>query len=330
MAQNIRWGIIGTGNIAAKFAQDLALLPEAELSAVASRSKDKAKAFSEKFGFQHAYPSYEALVADPEIDVVYIATPHTLHMANTLLCVNAGKAVLCEKPLSVNARQASKMIEAARSAGVFLMEAMWLRFFPLINKLRQLLADQVIGPIEMFSADFGFKCDPDPKSRALNPDLAGGALLDVGVYPISLASMVFAQQPEKISSIAHFGPTAVDERSAMIFGYPNGALATLSCAVTTETPCHALIIGSKGKIKIHPRCWHPKAATISIKGKPDQLIKIPYQGNGLNYQATEVMQCLRAKKLQSDIMPLNESLQIMQTMDKLRAQWNLKYPAESS
>ena len=329
MAQKIRWGMIGTGNIAAKFAQDLALLPDADLSAVASRSKDKAHAFAEKFKFQCSHPSCEALAADPNIDVVYIATPHTLHMDNTLLCVNAGKAVLCEKPLAVNARQASRMVEAAQSAGVFLMEAMWLRFFPLIKKLRQLLADQVIGPVEMFSADFGFECDPNPKARALNPDLAGGALLDVGVYPVSLASMVFAQQPERISSLAHLGPTGVDERSAMIFGYPNGALATLSCAVTTETPCNALIIGSKGKIKIHPRCWHPKAATISIKDKPDQLIEIPYQGVGLNYQAAEVMQCIRDKKLQSDIMPLNESLQIMQTMDNIRTQWNLKYPAES-
>ncbi len=328
MAAKIRWGILGTGFIAGKFAEGLAFLPEAELVAVGSRAADTARRFAETFAIPHRYDSYELLAQDPDIDVIYIATPHNLHKENTFLCLNAGKAVLCEKPFAVNARQSAAMIDLAKTKKLFLMEAMWTRFLPVIAKVRQWLSQGLIGQVRFMQADFGFSGDWQPQHRLLNPHLAGGALLDVGVYTVSLASMVFGQPPSKVTGLAHIGPTGVDEQSAMLLEFKDGQLAVLSCAVRTETSQQAIICGNKGKITIHPRFWRATKATIAIHGKDEQTVEMPFTGNGYNYQAQEVMQCLRAGKLQSDVMPLDESLEIMKIMDELRSQWGLKYPFE--
>ena len=328
MEEKIRWGILGTGKIAKKFAKGLQVLSDAELVAVGSRASDTAKNFAEEFNICRRHDSYEKLANDGDVDVVYIATPHTLHMENTILCLKAGKAVLCEKPFAVNAEQARQMIEIARAEKLFLMEGMWTRFLPLIAKLREWLQQGLIGEVQMLYADFGFTGEWEPQHRVLNPQLAGGALLDVGVYTISMASMIFGGPPTKITGLAHLGETGVDEQSAFILGYEDGQLAVLSCAVKTETPQETVIAGTKGRIKIHSQSWCPTTATISIAPEQDEVVEMPFRGNGFDCEAEEVINCLRAGKLESDIMPLDETLSIIKTMDQIRGQWGLKYPME--
>jgi predicted dehydrogenase len=235
---------------------------------------------------------------------------------------------LCEKPFAINEGQAQQMVNVARTEKLFLMEAMWTRFLPIIVKVREWLAQGLIGRVRMVTADFGFRADWNPKHRLFNPELGGGALLDIGVYCVSMSSMVFGQPPAKITGMAHMGQTGVDEQSAMVLGYSDGQLAVLSCAVRTQTPQQALIVGTKGMIRIHSPFWCATTATISIEGKENETITMPFESNGFEYEAREVMQCLRAGKLESDVMPLNETLAIMKTMDEIRAQWPLKYPME--
>ncbi len=324
----IRWGILGTGNIAKQFARGLAVLPDADLVAVGSRSQTGADAFGDEFEVPRRHPSYAALADDPDVDVVYVATPHNLHRENSLLCLQADKAVLCEKPFTINAGEAEQIIALAREKGTFLMEAMWTRFLPALTKTRQLLAGGTIGDVRMLVADFGFRTSFDPQSRLFNPHLGGGALLDVGVYPISLASLVFGAPPSSVSSMAHLGQTGVDEQAAMIFGYDQGQLAVLTAATRTNTPQEATISGTTGQIRIHTPWWQATTLTLSVQGEQDQVMQLPFEGNGYNYEAVEVMDCLRGGKTESDVMPLDETLANMQTMDQIRDQWGLLYPME--
>ncbi len=327
MTDKIRWGILGTGNIARKFATGLAALDDADLVAVGSRSQAAADAFAGEFSIPKRHAGYGALAADPAVDVIYIATPHSLHKDNMLLCLQAGKAVLCEKPFTINAEEAQAAITAARSRGLFLMEAMWTRYLPLMAEVRRLIAVGAIGEVRMVAADFGYRAPFNAERRTFNPELGGGALLDVGVYPISLASMLLGA-PERIASMAELGETGVDEQSAMVLGYPGGQLAVLYTAVRTTTPQDATIMGTDGFIRIHSQWWVPKAMTLHQAGKAPKRIELPFTGNGYNYEAAEVHNCLRAGKLESEIMPLDETLAIMQTMDRIRAQWGMRYPME--
>jgi len=314
-----KWGILGTGNIAHRFAKGLSVISDAELIAVGSRSSERADKFASEFHIPHRHGSYFGLANDPDVDVVYVATPHPFHREHSILCLRAGKAVLCEKPLAINAQEAREMVECARESGQFLMEAMWTRFLPVIVKVREWLADGAIGEVRMLTADFGFRSGWNPEGRLLNPKLAGGALLDVGIYTVAMASMVFSGPPSRIVSMVHVGETGVDEQSAMILGYDAGQLALLSCAVRTSTPQEARIMGTEGSIHI-PNFWHATSAKLYAAGKDAAQVDMPFEGNGYNYEAVEVMRCLRAGKLESDIMPLDESLSIMATMDQIRAQ----------
>ena len=327
MSSTVNWGIIGTGNIAKKFAIGLQALPDAKLLAVGSRAQATADAFGEQFNVPRRHDSYEALVNDADVQAVYVSTPHNLHMENTLLCLEAGKAVICEKPFAINAAQAQVMVDKAREKGLFLMEAMWTRYLPIMVKLREILAAKVLGEVRMITADFGYRSSFNPQSRIFDPNLGGGALLDVGIYPISLAFMVLGQ-PNRIRSMAELGETGVDEQAAVILGYEGGEMAVLTTAVRTSTPHEAFILGTNGRLKIHSPWWYPQTMTVSVNGQDDEEIHLLYEGNGYNYEAAELMACLRAGKLESDIMPLDESLQIMKTMDAIRAQWGLKYPME--
>jgi predicted dehydrogenase len=328
MADKIRWGILSTGNIAHQFARGLSVIRDAELIAVGSRTQESANAFGDEFNVPRRYTSYEALAHDPDVDAIYIGTPHPMHAPNMLLCLEAGKAVLCEKPFTINAREAEGVIRRAREKRLFLMEAMWTRFAPAMAKVRELVAADAIGEVRMLTADFGFRFGFEPKHRLLNPELGGGGLLDVGIYPVSLSYMLFGA-PDEIVSQAHLGETGVDEQTALIFKYSGGQLALLSCAVRTETPQEALIMGTKGRIKIAPTWWKPERFTLNISGQPEQVIDMPFTGNGYNYEALEVMNCLRAGLLESPIMPLDETLSIMRTLDAARAPWGLVYPGES-
>ncbi|HWQ13077.1 MAG TPA: Gfo/Idh/MocA family oxidoreductase [Roseiflexaceae bacterium] len=322
-----RWGIIGTGRIAGVFAEGLRELPDAQLVAVGSRAQESAEAFGARHGASRRYASYEAVAADPEVDAVYIATPHSAHAENTIMCLEAGKAVLCEKPFAINARQAARMVAVARERRVFLMEAMWTRFLPVLVRVRQLLAEGAIGEVRMVTSDFGFRTTVNPKSRLFDPALGGGGLLDVGVYPISLASMVFGGEPERIASMADIGETGVDEQGAAILGYGPGRMAIVWTAVRTNTPHETTILGAEGRIRIHPPSWCPTAFTIS-RPSGEERVELPFPGNGYQFEAAEVARCLRAGRLESDVMPLDETLAIVRTMDRIRAQWGLRYPME--
>lgn len=325
--QPIRWGILGTGRIAGIFAEGLRTLPDARLVAVGSRSAARAEHFGALYDVPRRYSSYTALVADPAVDIVYVTSPHALHCEHTLLALQAGKPVLCEKPFALNARQAAAMIDAARARNLLLVEAMWTRWLPLMARLRELLAEQMIGAVRMLRADFGFRATPDPQHRLFNPALGGGALLDVGVYCISFASMLFGT-PTQITGLATLGGTGVDEQAAIVLGYAGGQLATLTTAIRTNIPHEALILGTAGYIRLHEQWWCPTRLTVQRDGQPAETIALPYQGNGYHYEAAEAMRCLRAGEIESPVLPHAETLVIMQTLDALRAQWGLRYPGE--
>ncbi|MFC2030244.1 Gfo/Idh/MocA family protein [Chloroflexota bacterium] len=327
MLEKVCWGTIGTGWIAHQFASALEHLPEAELAAVASRTIETADRFGDRFDVARRYGSYQALVDDPGVDAVYVATPNPAHKANSLLCLRAGKPVLCEKPFAINARDAHEVIRVAREEKLFLMEAMWTRFLPLMLDVQKLLAGGAIGDVQMLFADLCIRFDFDPKDRRYDPELGGGALLDLGVYPISFASMVFGA-PSRVSALAHLGETGVDEQAAVILGYDGGRLAVSNFSLRVDSPVEACILGSEGSIRIDPWWIKPSKLTLSVSGQEDKVLEAPYPGNGYQFEASEVMNCLRAGKLESEVMPLDETLSIMETLDEIRDRWGLRYPME--
>lgn len=329
MTDTIKWGIIGTGNIAHQFATGLQAVDDAELVAVASRTQERADKFGDEFDVARRYDSYEALANDADVQAVYIATPHTSHKDNTLLCLNHGKHVLCEKPFAVNKSQAQEMVDLAREKNLFLMDAVWTRYFPIMIKLRELLAEGVIGDVMLVQTDFGFRMGSVmPEHRLFNPDLAGGALLDVGIYPVQLASMIYGKQPKDIVSHVTLGETGVDELSVSVFKYSDYEMATITTAIRMSTPHETRIMGSKGIISI-PDWWHPTEMTVQVSGEDPKTYTLEIEGNGYNYEAIEVGRCIREGLTESPVMPLDETLAIMDTMDTMRKQWGLSYPVES-
>jgi len=325
--ETIRWGIISTGGIANAFALALQSVPNAELIAVGSRSQDGANYFGDQYDIPRRYSSYQQVADDPDVDVVYIGTPHVFHAENMKMCLEAGKHVLCEKPFTINAREAKECINLAREKGLFLMEAIWTRYIPAIVQLRQWIQEGRIGDLLMVQADFNASLPYDPTKRTFARELGGGALLDVGIYPITLTTMLLGL-PESFSSHVHMGETQVDDRAALLLRYPEGVSALLSMGNRHSTPNTALIQGTKGSIRIHPNFHHPTQMTLYLDGSEPEDVTIPYESNGLNYEAMEVQECIRAGKLESDIMPLDETLAVMELMDSIRAEWNLTYPAD--
>lgn len=326
--KKIRWAIMGTGTIAKNFAKGLQCLENAELYAVASRSIESAIQFGQNYEAQKYYGSYEDMVRDDAVDVVYIATPNSAHKDNILLCLNHNKPVLCEKPFTLNVKETQAVIRVAREKNVFLMEGMWSRFFPIMQKVQEWIEADLIGPIRMVTADFGFRREGEPEERKISLHRAGGALMDVGIYPISFASWVLKKEPVCIKGVASLYETGVDELSAMAFQYESGQLAVLSCSINTPTLKEARIIGNKGSITI-PDFSKATSATLSVIGEEPVTITIPLEGNGYNYEAAEVMSCLRENKTESNIMPLDETLSIMASMDELRRQWGIVFPTEN-
>jgi len=324
MEGKIKWGILATGDIAKKFAAGLKVLPDAGLVAVGSRTMEAAEKFGRQFGIPSCHGSYQELASDPEVDVVYIATPHSLHKENCLMCLKAGKAVLCEKPFAINAGEAREMVDMASREKLFLMEAMWTRFIPSIQQAQAWINEGVIGEVRMVEAGFGYR---DQVGITYDPNLGGGSLLDVGVYPITIADIAFKGPPQKIASFAHVAG-GIDEQAAIIFSYEGGGLALLSSAVRTRTQGDALIMGTEGMIKIHEPFWRSKKLSLMVPGKEEEQLDVPMLGNGYNYEAAEVMGCMRAGKLESEVMPLSKTLEVMVILDAIRGQWGLKYPGE--
>jgi dihydrodiol dehydrogenase / D-xylose 1-dehydrogenase (NADP) len=325
MRDKIKWGILSTGHISGKFANALKLLPEAELVAVASRNMNKAAVFAEKHNIPKAYATYEDLAEDPDIDVVYIGTPHTFHLENSVLCMKNGKAVLCEKAFTINAAEAREMVLVAREENVFLMEAMIPRHIPLLKKVMQWVRDGRIGEVRMVRASRCARRDFAPEARQLNPDLGGGSLLDVGVYVISFASQIFNKKPIESIGLSHIGELGSDEQGVAVLKYDKGEIADLSFALRTDAVDEAYIFGTEGYIKIHELFAVPKKAALFINREEIEVLEEPVIGNALNYEAEEVMRCLKLGLKESPFMPLDESVQIMEIMDKIRKPWGLRY-----
>ena len=357
---NIRWGILGTGYVAQQFATGLKSVSGAELYTVASRTKTKAQTFAQKFQVPHPCASYEELAANSNVDVVYIATPPAVHADNSKLCLNAGKSVLCEKPFTVNAQEAQEVIELAREKGLFCMEAMWTRFIPLVKRLKDLLASGEIGEICLVNIEFGLPVAAN--SNLLKPEVGGGALLDRGIYGLSLASFLLGE-PDKVDSQFSIGPSGVDEQAVLMLQYDKGAIVTISASLKTYSSNEMVIMGTHGKIRVHEPFCFPSQLSISphtpseaIASSPsseslgaspslkeqisqNRLLKrlllkvkpfiLPFMrgttsitdvcvGNGYNYEAVEVMHCLQQGHLESGVMPLDETLRIMQIVDRIR------------
>jgi predicted dehydrogenase len=325
----LRWGIIGTGGIASAFATDLALLPSADIVAVGSRTQHHADTFGERFAIAHRYPSYEELVNDPDIDAVYVATPHPAHAACALLAIRAGKAVLVEKPFTLNATQARELITEARHRGTFVMEAMWTRFLPHMVRIRQLITDNRLGDIRSLTADFGEHFTEDPTHRSYNPTLGGGALLDLGVYPISFASMLFGP-PQAITARSHPAFTGVDSQTSVILQYPGGRHALLFTTLEGYTSNRASINGRDARIEIAADFFAPTSFRLIERTGQVEIHNIAHTGRGLRHQAAEVARCIDTGLTESPHMPLNETITIMETLDEIRHQIGLQYPAETT
>ena len=327
-ADIIRWGILGTGHIARQFAGDLRYAAGAELAAVGSRSQASADAFGKTFGAARCHASYEALAADEDVDVVYVATPHPFHSANTLMCLEAGKPALCEKPFALNENEVLGMIAAAQERKLFLMEAMWTYCFPAIRKVKALIDSGAIGEPRMVMGAFGFRADWDESTAVLNLQLGGGALLDVGVYPISVAHLVFGGEPETIQASAHLGETGVDEQNGMVMTFPGGGIAMVASAVRTAMPEDIVIAGTEARVQIPEPFYSPNRLIVIQNNGSREVLKFAHPGAGMQYEAEEVMNCLRAGALESEQVPHEGSLAVMRTLDRVRAQWGLRYPCE--
>ncbi len=327
MHDPIRWGILGPGAISRKFAAGLRDAAGARLVAVGSRDRERARAFAADFDAPNAHAGYAALVADDQVDAIYVGTPHAFHREHSILALRAGKHVLCEKPLALNAGQAAEMIRVAGEQRRVLMEAVWTRFLPAIVRLRELLADGAIGEPRMVQADFGFRVGYDHKQRLFDPALGGGALLDVGVYPVNLAHMVLGA-PERVLGAARLGPTGVDEEGAALLVHPGGRHAVLAMALRLDTPREARILGTEGSIRIHHPWWAASRLTLIRPGRDDEILDLPFTGNGYAHEAEAFMDLIRSGKSESEVMPPAESLAVLKTMDALRAQWGLRYPTE--
>jgi predicted dehydrogenase len=326
VTQPIRWGLLATGWIAGLFATDLELLPDAELVAVGSRTQESADAFGEQFGAAHRHGSYRALVEDPDVDVIYVATPHPGHHATALAAIEAGKSVLVEKPFTMDAGEAAELIDAARAHQVFLMEAMWTRFLPHIVRVREIVAAGTLGEIVSVTAEHGQYFEHDPHHRLFAPELGGGALLDLGIYPLSFASMVLGT-PRAITAVSDPAFTGVDAQTSMILQYVNGAHAVLTTTAYAATENAAAINGTLARIEIAGTFYEPNSfSVIARDGEVLETFASADPGRGMQHQAAEVHRCLRAGLLESPGLPLDETLSIMQTMDEIRRQIGLTYP----
>jgi predicted dehydrogenase len=322
----VRWGVVGTGGIASAFVADLRLVEGAEAVAVGSRAQESADRFAAEHSVGRAHPTYEALVADDEVDVVYVATPHPGHHAAARMAIEAGKAVLVEKPFTMDVAEAESLVTAARERGVFLMEAMWARFVPWAVRLRELLADGTLGDVREVIADHGQWFAQDASHRLFAPELGGGALLDLGVYPVSFASMVLGT-PSRVTAVSDPAFTGVDATTSMLMQYAGGAHAVLTATLTAAGPTTAAVVGTDARVLVDGPFYTPTGFTLTRRDGTSERFDHPVEGRGMWCEAAEVVRCLREGRLESDVMPLDETVAIMATMDEVRRQIGLTYPS---
>lgn len=328
--KTIKWGILGAGRIASKFAADLKLVTDAELVAVGSRTQQSADEFGKEFNIKNRHASYEALVKDPEVDVIYIATPHNLHYENTLLCLQHNKAVLCEKPFAMNTRQAKAMIDMAREKKVFLMEALWTKFHPHYKKMQEMIGQGLLGEVRSVLINFGFKPAPPVPARLFDPALGGGTLMDIGIYNVFMAMSVLGK-PDVIEASMTPAATGVDEQCAILFKYKNGAMAQLFSTFSSNLATEADISGTAGRIRLTSRFYEP-SATIEYYAKyPDskEIIAIEKEaGFGYQYEARHVNDCLKRGLTESDVVTFADTMLLMETLDNIRSIAGIRYPAD--
>ena len=327
MTKAVRWGILATGWIAELFVKDL-MLTGHQVTAVGSRSQSSADRFASAFGIQKAHGSYEALAADPNVDIIYIATPHPQHFAAAMLALNSGKHILIEKAFTINAAEAAQIVTLAQAKGLVVMEAMWTRFLPHMHRLREIIAAGTIGEVRSLTADHRQKLPDDPKHRLNALELGGGALLDLGIYPISFAWDILGK-PASIKTSATFRDTGADAQVATIFHYASGALATTLSSSDSAGPNRASVVGTKGRIDID-RVWY-SPTTFRVYDNDNAVIEsfdAAVVGRGMQFQAEECERLITSGSLTSKIMPPWQSVQIMQTLDEVREQIGLSYPME--
>lgn len=321
--RTFKWGIIGPGKIAGKFATDLAMVPGAELYAVASRDIEKARAFSEEYHFKKCYGSYEELAMDTQVDIIYVATPHVFHHEHTLLCLRNKKAVLCEKPFAINSRQVEEMIQAAQENKMFLMEAMWTYFLPHYQYLLDLVKSKKFGTIKSLEADFGFAAPYLPEKRLYNKLLGGGSLLDIGIYPL-FAALSLMGVPNTIKAKAKIGDTGVDESCDINLSYENGAVARLSSAINIKTPTIATITFERAIVTLQNRFHEPTSMLINSDGKQEE-INFNVTSRGYDYEAIHVQQMLAAGRMESTLMTFQKSRELIALLDTVREEIGLIY-----
>ena len=330
MTEPIRWGILATGSIADSFARDLQLLPDAELVAVGSRSESSARAFADRFDIPRAHGSWAGLAADGDVDIVYVATPHHAHYQATRLCLEAGRAVLCEKPFTLNGADARALVDLAAERGSFLMEAMWMYCIPAVRRLQELVAEGAIGAVRTVQADFGLPGPFEPSHRLRDPALGGGALLDLGVYPVSLAQLLLGA-PDSVQAWSALTPEGVDANTGLLLGYASGAVATLSCGIVSATPVRAVVSGDLGRIELPAPFFNTEELHLYRGSDEDavpEVLSVPRTGLGYAHEAAEAMRCLRAGLTESPLVPWRHTLQVMATLDAARAQTGVRYPGE--
>lgn len=357
MPKTIRWGILGTGWVAGLFAQGLRELPDASLHAVGSRSRESAEAFARAHGASRAHPSYEALVRDDSVDIVYVATPNSVHQEHCLLALAHGKPVVCEKPFTVDAAEAATVVDEARRRGVFLMEGMWMRFVPLMREVETLVRSGAIGDVRMLTAQLGIPVEFNASHRLFDPKLGGGALLDLGVYPLSLAIRLLGR-PTRVSSQAVFNPTGVDEQCTVLLEFPGARQACVTASICNRTPNDAAIMGSEGMLHLHEPLYCPETLSLVrsrrqggeggkgggglaarlglerlkqhrllrevrdvVNFAREQRVTRRVLGNGYAHEAAEAMRCVREGLRESPLMPLDDSLTVMRTVDAIRLEW---------
>lgn len=327
MKETVRWGILATGGIAERFTADLQTLEGAEVVAVASRTEASAKAFADRFGIPRAYGEWAGLFADEDVDVVYVATPHHAHREAAYRALEAGKAVLCEKALTLNAREAEELVTLSRDRGLFLMEAMWMYCNPLVLRLAELVRDGAIGEVRTVQADFGLAGPFAADHRLRDPAVGGGALLDLGVYPVSFAQLLL-DEPDTVQAHALISPEGVDLNTGMLLGWDSGASALLSCSLVADTPLTASVTGTLGRIDVPRGFFFPERFTLHRNGREPEEFVSTDDPHSFRHEASEVMRCLQAGATESPLVPLEGSLAVMRTLDAVRERVGVRYPSE--
>jgi predicted dehydrogenase len=318
------WGIIGAGWIASKFAEDIKLLPQADLRAVASRSAERAKQFAEEYDIPVAYGAWEEMAADDDIDIVYVATHHPFHHENTLACLKKGKAVLCEKPFTMNLRELKELVDTARSNKVFLMEGIWTRFLPSTRRVLEIMESGELGKLCSVYADFGFQLEYDPGHRLFDPAKGGGALLDIGIYPVFI-SVLTAGKPLNIKAKARFADSGVDHSCSMIFEQEEEVVSSLNYTLLSDSPVEANLLFEKGWIRMESWWLTPGPVTVYRHEQEPERIEFPEPGVGLHHESAEVMECLDKGLTESPTLPLDFSLELMETLDAIRNICGIRY-----